>query len=124
MIWVYIALGGAAGALARYTVARRVTRRAGGTFPWGTLCVNAVGAFALGLVLTTIEGTSRRPELAALLAVGFLGDFTTFSTYAYEAVAQLRERRWRRAAGYVLGTMLLGVAACAAGAGLGLLLHR
>ena len=67
MIWVYIAIGGAAGALARYTVASRVARRAGGVFPWGTLCVNTVGAFVLGLVLTAIEGTSRRPELAALL---------------------------------------------------------
>lgn len=123
MIWVYIAIGGAAGALARYTVASRVARRAGGTFPWGTLCVNTVGAFVLGLVLTAIEGASRRPELAALLAVGFLGDFTTFSTYAYEAVAQLRERRWRPAAGYVLGSLLLGVAAFAAGAKLGLVLR-
>lgn len=65
-----------------------------------------------------IEGSPRRLELAALVAVGFLGDFTTFSTYAYEATTQLRERRWRRATACVLGSVLLGLAAFLAGAGL------
>jgi fluoride exporter len=123
VIWIFIAIGGAAGALARYAVAGRVARRTGGAFPWGTLAVNTLGAFLLGVVLMAIEGSPRRLEVVALVAVGFLGDFTTFSTYAYEATTQLRERRWGRAIAYVLGSVCLGLLAFVAGAALGARAH-
>ena len=116
-----VALGGAAGAYARYRLSRAVYARAGHSFPWGTLAVNLAGSFALGLVLPHLAGGAT--PLRALVAVGFLGAFTTFSTFAAEAVALLEERRWGRAAGYVAASLALGLAAIAAGVWVGTRLH-
>lgn len=110
MTWLWIAAGGALGATARYGLAGWVHAFAPETFPWGTLVVNVVGSTALGVLLGWFEGTAASPELRQALAIGVLGAFTTFSTFAYEAVAMLRDGEWGAAGGYVAASVLLGLA--------------
>jgi fluoride exporter len=114
-VWALLALGGAAGAVARYAVAGWVYRRTGAAFPWGTLAVNIIGSFLLGAVLTGLTTSAWHVQLGALLAVGFLGDFTTFSTFAYETVTLGRDRQWTRALSYVVASTILAVLAVVAG---------
>jgi CrcB protein len=83
--YVCIAVGGAAGALARYLVGTWVSEKTGGGFPWGTLVINMSGCFILGLIGTLLEekllqDAAWRP----LVTIGFVGAYTTFSTYEYE----------------------------------------
>jgi fluoride exporter len=110
-----IAVGGAAGSYARYRVATAVYARTGIDFPWGTLAVNVIGSFLLGGVVTGVEASPFRMQLAALLAVGFLGDFTTFSSFAYESATLVRDRQWRRAMAYQAGSTMAALAAVALG---------
>jgi fluoride exporter len=114
-VWVLLALGGAAGALARYVLASAVYRRSDGSFPSGTLTVNVLGSFLLGVVVTSLAASPFEVQLGALLAIGFLGDFTTFSTFAYEAVMLARDGQGSRALVYVLASVGLGLAAVVAG---------
>lgn len=106
-----IAAAGAAGALARYGVGVAVGVR---TFPWATLFINVVGSFLLGLVVAT--GPARlSADIRLGLAAGFLGAFTTFSTFSHETVTMVREGRVASAALYVAISVLGGLAAAAAG---------
>jgi fluoride exporter len=114
-VWALLALGGAAGAVARYATTGWVYRRTGAAFPWGTLAVNIIGSFLLGAVLTGLTTSAWHVQLGALLAVGFLGDFTTFSTFAYETVTLGRDRQWTRAFSYVIASTILAVLAVVAG---------
>lgn len=111
MILLYIALGGAAGALARYGLGGWVQDRAGFGFPWGTLVVNVLGCLLIGLAMRYLEAVRLAPEVRALVTVGVLGAFTTFSTFSYETVALIEDGAWGRAAGYALGSLILGIAA-------------
>lgn len=107
-----IGLGGALGALARYGVGLAIGIR---PFPWATLTVNASGAFALGYVLAAV-GTERWSTTWVLaVTVGFLGSFTTFSTFAFETTALTRAGRGGAAATYIAASVALAVAASAAG---------
>ena len=107
-----IALLGGLGAVARYALDAGVMRRAGAAFHWGTLAVNLTGTVALGLLVRAGTGGA----VSTLVAVGFLGAFTTFSTWMLETVELAR--RGRRAAAVLnvaaslgLGLILAGVAA-------------
>ena len=113
--WVLVGLGGALGALSRYALANLVYRRTGTGFPWGTLVVNTCGCFLLGVVVTVAGASSLEAQVLALVAIGFLGDFTTFSTFAYETVMLARDREWTRAIVYQAGSLGLGVLAVVAG---------
>jgi CrcB protein len=87
-----IALGAALGANARYLVGVWAGNRLGADFPYGTLIVNVLGSFVLGFLLTLgTEKLALSPEARLLLAVGFLGSFTTFSSYAVESMTLWRE---------------------------------
>jgi CrcB protein len=124
MILLYIAFGGAAGSLARYGLSGLVQHRAGFGFPWGTLVVNVLGCLLIGLSLRYLEGMRLAPEMRALVGVGVLGAFTTFSTFSYETVALLEDGAWGRAAGYAGGSLALGIVAVYVGITLsGYLLH-
>lgn len=118
-MWALLAAGGALGALARYGVATWVQQRTGPGFPWGTLVVNVLGSFALGFVLAAIADPAWRPPIVAFAATGFLGDFTTFSTFAYEAAALGHARAWGRMTTYLFVSVAATVAAVAAGLALG-----
>ncbi|MFV2006754.1 MAG: CrcB family protein, partial [Longimicrobiales bacterium] len=80
-------------------------------FPAGTMTVNVLGSFLLGASLQYLEAMPVAPELRALVTIGVLGAFTTFSTFSYEAVAMLQDGEWGRAGWYMAGSMLLGIAA-------------
>lgn len=114
---VLIALGGAAGANARFVVATLAARRWGARFPWGTLLVNVSGSFLLGLFLALPalgDGGAR-----ALLATGFCGGYTTFSTFAFESVALGASGARGAALANLLGSVVLCAAAAALGGALG-----
>lgn len=87
-----VGVAGFCGAISRYWLDGVVTRFAGGGFPWGTLVVNVSGCFLVGL-LTTVFTERIAPHPAARIAVtiGFVGAYTTFSTFAYESLRQLQE---------------------------------
>ncbi|MCM3660505.1 CrcB family protein [Georgenia satyanarayanai] len=110
-----VAAGGAAGAVARHLLVG-----AAGSSGWAaTLAVNAAGAFLLGLLLERLTrggpDTGHRRRLRLLLGTGALGGFTTYSGIAVEVLARLDAGHWAGAAGYGLGTVLAGLAACGAG---------
>jgi fluoride exporter len=119
MLYLLIAAGGFAGAVARFRLTGAVNARLCDRFPWGTLCVNLLGSFVLGLVLPLLSAHAPGPPLHALVAVGILGSFTTFSSFAYEAAALLQERRWKPACAYVVASVALGLLGIAAGLLLG-----
>lgn len=114
---LYIALGGAVGAVARYGLGGFIQIRAGGTFPWGTLAVNVLGSFLLGFLFLYLEATAHSAELRRAVTIGILGAFTTFSTFSYEAAILLQNGEWSRGAAYLGGSVVLGLAAVLAGFG-------
>ena len=120
----WIAAGGALGALARYGLSGWVQAGTAGTFPWGTLVVNVLGCFLLGFAFRVLQLSALSPALRATVTVGFLGAFTTFSTFSLEAIVLIQEERWARAAGYVGGSVALGLAALVAGAWIAAALQR
>ncbi len=124
MAYLWVALGGAAGAAARFGVAQWAAARWGWAFPWGTLAVNLTGSLAIGLLMTLLVGRGAEPYWRLLLVTGFLGGYTTFSAFSYETLQLLEQRRWETAALYACGSLLLGLIACALGVGVGRALIR
>lgn len=118
--FLYIALGAAAGANARYLVGLWAADRFGAAFPAGTLVVNVTGSLMLG-VLYALAGSRLdiSPELRLLAAVGFLGSYTTFSSYTVESLALLQEGGLWAAAANVAGNNLLGLGAAVLGYSIG-----
>jgi len=110
-----IGLGGVMGTYARYQLSGWVYARTGTAFPWGTLAVNMAGSFALGLVLPLLEAPDASLALRGLVTVGFLGAFTTFSSFAYEAVMLMQEGRRSRTLAYVASSLGLGLLCIAVG---------
>ena len=99
---VLIALAGGIGSLARYGLAGLVQRWAGIGFAWGTPVVNLAGCFLFGMIWSLAEERMLiSGETRAILLVGFLGSFTTFSTYMFETGELLRDAQWKLAAGNV-----------------------
>lgn len=119
-IAVAVALAGAAGALARYGLSTALARH-GGSFPLGTFVVNVVGCALFGWLAAMAHrsGLEWSPEMRAAVLTGFLGAFTTFSTFSAESLALLREGRGGLAAAYVLGSVGLGLLAAWGGMRLG-----
>lgn len=113
---LWIAFGGALGALARYALTEAMQKWLGSGFAWGTLSVNLLGCFLIGLAFHAMSSVGALPhEVRFLAVVGFLGAFTTFSTFSLETVNFLRDGQFTVAAGYVLTSNLIGVGLCFAG---------
>jgi len=118
-----MALAGAAGTLARYWLSGAVYGVMGRDFPWGTTAVNILGSFLFGLVWVLseerllISGPTRM-----IILVGFMGAFTTFSTYMFETGELIRSTQWLLAGLNFLGQGLLGLSCLAAGMLLGRLI--
>ncbi len=100
---LFIALGGAGGALARHWISSLVHSVGSSHFPLGTLSVNVLGSFLIGLMYVLIvEKSVLHPDWRSVFIVGFLGAFTTFSTFSLEAVALLENGQGVTAAMYIL----------------------
>ena len=111
-----VACGGALGAVARYLVMAQVGHWLGTVFPYGTLIVNVVGSFALGALIEIMALVwSPSQEVRAILVVGFLGAFTTFSTFSLDVVALVQRDALAQAALYIAASVTLSVAAVYAG---------
>lgn len=118
-----LALAGAAGTLARYGLAGLVQEQAGTRFAWGTLAVNLSGCLVFGLLWGLLDQRLLiRPELRAPLLVGFLGAFTTFSTWVFESGHYLQAGQWTAAAANLLLAPLAGLVCLWLGMGLSRLL--
>ncbi len=121
MQFAYIALFGALGCLARYFVSGWSYTLFGRALPWGTLTVNVAGSFLLGLIMEgSLRSTLLSPELRMGLGVGFLGGFTTFSTFSYETFRLLEEGSYLHAGANVIFNVLI----CIFFAALGIFLAR
>ncbi len=111
-----MALAGAAGAVARYGVSIAALRWLGPGFPYGTLIVNLAGCFLLGaLTELTLEEGLLPPHWRTIAGTGFLGAFTTFSTFGVETFRAIESGHWGVAAANVLVNVLAGLALAAAG---------
>ena len=115
---IWVGIGGMIGASARYLIGREITERASGAFPWGTFSINVIGALLIGVlfVLLTERGIGHE-QMRLLLVVGLLGGFTTFSSFALEAINLAESGSFATALVYVTASNLVGVAACLAGIG-------
>ncbi|MGY1770180.1 CrcB family protein [Blastococcus sp. SYSU D00813] len=117
--YLLAALGGALGALARLGVGTALPASPGG-WPWATLLVNLTGCLLLGLLLgAVLPRFPGRPWLRPLLGTGVLGGYTTYSTFAVDAVRLADDGAWAGAAGYVVASVAGGVLAAAAGVAIG-----
>jgi fluoride exporter len=111
-----LSVAGAAGTLARYGLAAAVLKWRGAGFPWGTLVVNALGCLLFGFFTTLAdERGAISPETRLLLTTGFLGAFTTFSTFAWETTQLGRADQPLQAGLNVLAQVALGIALSLAG---------
>lgn len=120
MTLVEIAIGGAAGATARYLVDGWVSDRTGGAFPFGTLVVNLSGAFLLGLLATlALERSVLSAAIRPAVLIGFIGAYTTFSTWMLESWRLAEQGAWLGAVANIGGSVVLGLVALGAGIAIG-----
>jgi CrcB protein len=108
---VFIALGGAGGAVSRYLLANWVHSLWEGHFPLGTLLVNMLGSAAIGVVFVLLERSLIHPDWRGVLMVGFLGAFTTFSTFSLETISLWEAGHMGQALAYMVGSAVLCVLA-------------
>ncbi len=106
---LFIALGGAGGAVSRYLLANWVHGMWEGRLPLGSLLVNMLGSFAIGVIYVMIERQVLHPDWRGVLMVGFLGAFTTFSTFSLEAITLFEAGHAVHALGYMLASAILCV---------------
>jgi len=115
--YLLVLIGGGTGAMARYAAGSAIMIRFGGKFPLGTLVINVTGSFLIGFLMTMLtERFKLDPNWRLLLVVGFLGGYTTFSSFEWETYSALRDgARWTGALN-VVSSVMLGYAAVWLGA--------
>ena len=117
---VLVGVGGFFGAIARRVVDLWVSERADSTFPFGTLVVNLTGAFVLGLLFAWATERDVLPaEIRAPVMIGFIGAYTTFSTWMLESWRLVEDGAWQLAALNIAGSVALGLVAVVAGLAVG-----
>jgi len=120
--WLAVAVGGAVGSLARFWLAAAMAMLTGPRFPWGTLLINVVGSFVIGVVAAVTLTPARvamHPDLRIFLMVGVCGGFTTFSAFSLQTLELLQSGDTSPALAYVAGSVVLCLAAAWAGLVLG-----
>jgi CrcB protein len=115
MTVLLVLVGGALGAPVRYVVDLMVQSRHDSVLPWGTFAVNAAGSLVLGATAGGVAAAGGPDWVLTLVGTGFCGALTTFSTFSFETVRLVEEGALRPAAVNVVGSVLVGAAACAAG---------
>lgn len=107
---LFLAIAGALGTLARYGAGVIIERHAVGLFPWPTFVVNMVGCLAFGLFYAFAENHAGwQSDVRIVVLTGFMGAFTTYSAFAFQTSAMLRESQWLLAAGNIAAHNILGV---------------
>ena len=114
-----VALGGGVGAALRHLVGLAALRLFGPGFPYGTMIANVLGSLLMGLLIEWLVRRGGSPQLRLLLATGLLGGFTTFSSFSLDAAVLWERGEVMLALGYVVGSVLLGLAGLAAGLAIG-----
>lgn len=118
--WLLIGCAGAFGALARYSLAGLVQRLLGSGFPWGTVFVNVLGSFLFGVVWSLAEGRlALTPQTRTIVLTGFMGAFTTFSTFMFETGGLMQDAQWVLAFGNLSLQVVLGLICLFAGLSIG-----
>lgn len=107
MTLLWIAFGGALGSASRYGLGVWITQKSRYKYPFGTFTVNILGAFLLGIVMAN----GYQESVHALIADGFLGGFTTYSTFMYEGVTLIKENEQKNALLYIILTVTFGMGA-------------
>jgi len=113
-----LSVGGVAGVNARYWLGVWINRWASSQFPWATFSINVSGAFAIGFLTALLARWSPHSHLRLLVLVGFLGGYTTFSTFAFESVTLWQRGEWAFSLANMAGSVLAGCAAVVLGAAL------
>jgi CrcB protein len=110
--YLLIAVGGALGSIARYWVGSTVASRLGAKFPYGTLVINLTACVIIGFSLTLLaRRTALNPAWRFLVPIGFVGAYSTFSTYEWETLSLLRGGAFAEASLYAFGSLFLGLVA-------------
>jgi len=110
-ILLLIGTGSFIGGVLRYVLAQFIQAKFLSTFPFGTLGINIIGSFAIGLVFALSERTNMTPEMRLFLATGICGGFTTFSAFSNESFGLLRDGQLLYASAYITSSVLFGVLA-------------
>ena len=123
LAYLWVAIGGALGSVARFWINGLVSEKFGATFPWGTLAINVTGSFVIGIIgaLAIPEGRMDSPSrqfVTQFLMIGICGGYTTFSSFSLQTLNLLREREWL----YAGGNVILSVVLCMLAVWLGWLL--
>jgi CrcB protein len=117
---VFLAIAGALGALSRYGLSGLIQRLSGAGFPYGTLVVNVLGSLVIGFVMQIGLNTDIIPRmLRVTITIGFLGAFTTFSTFSYETVGYLQDGAWLLASLNIISNLGLCLLSTITGMALG-----
>ena len=117
--YLFIALGGALGSVARYWVGVNVASRVGTRFPWGTFVINMTACLIIGFSMTWLSRRSGfNPAWRFLIPIGFIGAYSTFSTYEWETLSNLRSGAFLIAGVYAIGSLIAGLAAVWCGSAL------
>lgn len=106
---VFILIGGSLGALARYGLSKYIAQQINQIFPWGTLVVNLIGCFLIGCCFELFDKTMIPAEWRGIITIGFLGAFTTFSTYSLETLNLIRDGEWKAGLLNILVSNLPGI---------------
>ncbi len=113
---LFVGAGGFAGSVMRYLIQWLISKSVTTPFPWPTFVVNIVGSFLIGMIYALFDkGNILSPELRLLLATGFCGGFTTFSSFAFDNVSLLNEGRIGIAFFYIMMSVILGLLAAYGG---------
>lgn len=117
--YLLIALGGAAGSVLRYWVGSTISGRTGTRFPFGTFVINLNACIIIGFTLTYFgKRADLNPAWRFLVPIGFIGAYSTFSTYEWETLSTMRSGAFALAGLYAIGSLILGLAATWAGTAL------
>jgi len=116
---IIVGIAGSLGAVTRYLLGRIIAGRVGSQIPFGTLLINVTGAFAIGLLFALTSQKLLSPALQTILATGFLGGYTTFSTLCWEGTQLVRKGNTAQSFCYFASTFVLGLFAALLGIALG-----
>jgi len=122
--YLIVGLGGFLGANARFLIGQWAAQKWGTAFPYGTFLINVTGSFILGLFATLALRFAWNDSWRLLIAIGFVGAYTTFSTFAYETLQLVAQGTWARALLNILGSVVCGFAAACGGVAVARLLLR